>query len=157
MSSSGAVSLADIFFTFFPPIAASASSLAFFFSFASVTPSSMVSRVFSAFSFVSFASSFLFGEELLGLLGLLELHVALVSTRSKHDDVPETVYPASHSGWHEDPLASVSVQVPTAPLTMRTLASHAFSLRTQAVGGPSVASSELAYDVNSLHAEWELS
>ena len=85
------------------------------------------------------------------------LHVALVSTRSKHDDVPETVYPASHSGWHEDPLASVSVQVPTAPLTMRTLASHAFSLRTQAVGGPSVASSELANDVNSLHAEWELS
>ena len=84
-------------------------------------------------------------------------HVALVSTRSKHDDVPETVYPASHSGWHEDPLASVSVQVPTAPLTMRTLASHAFSLRTQAVGGPSVARVELAYDVNSLHAEWELS
>jgi hypothetical protein len=117
----------------------------------------MVSRVFSAFSFVSFASSFLFGEELLGLLGLLELHVALVSTRSKHDDVPETVYPASHSGWHEDPLASVSVQVPTAPLTMRTLASHAFSLRTQAVGGPSPAAVELAYDVNSLHAEWELS
>jgi hypothetical protein len=33
----------------------------------------MVSRVFSAFSFVSFASSFLFGEELLGLLGLLGL------------------------------------------------------------------------------------
>ena len=55
MSSSGAVSLADIFFTFFPLIAASASSLAFFFSFASVTPSSMVSRDFSAFSFVSFA------------------------------------------------------------------------------------------------------
>ena len=25
-------------------------------------------------------------------------HVALVSTRFKHDDVPETVYPASHSG-----------------------------------------------------------
>ena len=25
-------------------------------------------------------------------------HFALVSTRSKHDDVPETVYPASHVG-----------------------------------------------------------
>ena len=25
-------------------------------------------------------------------------HVALVSTRFKHNDVPETVYPASHSG-----------------------------------------------------------
>ena len=88
--------------------------------------------------------------------GLRE-QVALVSTRSKHDDVPETVYPESHVGWQVDPLASVSVQVPTAPLTMRTLASHAFSLRTQAVGGPSVARVELAYDVNSLHAEWELS
>ena len=73
MSSSGAVSLADIFRTFFPLIAASASSLAFFFNFASVTPSSMVSRVVSAFSFFSFASSFLFGEELPGLIGLLEL------------------------------------------------------------------------------------
>ena len=26
------------------------------------------------------------------------VHVALVSTRFKHDDVPETVYPVSHSG-----------------------------------------------------------
>jgi hypothetical protein len=49
--------LADIFRTFFPLIAASASSWAFFFSFASVTPLSMVSRVFWAFSFVSFAAS----------------------------------------------------------------------------------------------------
>ena len=74
MSSSGAVSLADIFFTFFPPIAASARSLAFFFSFASVTPVSMASRVFSAFSRFSFASSLLLvDDELLGLLGLLEL------------------------------------------------------------------------------------
>ena len=55
MSASEAVSLADIFRTFFPLIAASARSLAFFFSFASVTPSSMVSRVFWAFSFVSVA------------------------------------------------------------------------------------------------------
>ena len=86
------------------------------------------------------------------------VQVALVvSTRFKHDDVPEIAYPQSHVGVQLDPLASVSVQVPAAPLTMRTLASHAFSLRTQAVGGPSVAPSELANDVNSLHAEWELS
>ena len=26
------------------------------------------------------------------------VHVALVSTRFKHDDVPETVYPVSHAG-----------------------------------------------------------
>ena len=85
------------------------------------------------------------------------VQVALVSTRFKHDEAPETAYPESHSGWHEDPLASVSVQVPAAPLTGGTAASHAFTLRTQAVGGPSIAAVELANDVNSLHAEWELS
>ena len=67
--------------------------------------------------------------------------VAAIRFPAVHELVPETVYPESHVGWQVDPLASVSVQVPTAPLTMRTLASHAFSLRTQAVGGPSVARS----------------
>jgi hypothetical protein len=46
--------------------------------------------------------------------------------------------------------------VPAAPLTGGTAASHALSLRTHAAGGPSVELAELAYDVNSLHAEWEL-
>ena len=82
--------------------------------------------------------------------------VAAIRFPAVHELVPETVYPESHVGWQVDPLASVSVQVPTAPLTMRTLASHASSLRTQAVGGPLYAAVELAYDVNSLHAEWEL-
>jgi len=50
VSSSGAVSLADIFLTFFPVVAASASSLAFFFIFSFLMPLSMASRVFSAFS-----------------------------------------------------------------------------------------------------------
>ena len=45
------MSLEDIFFTLFPLIAASASSLAFFFILAFVMPSSMASRDFSAFSF----------------------------------------------------------------------------------------------------------
>jgi len=85
------------------------------------------------------------------------VQVALVSTRFKHDEAPETAYPESHVGVQLDPLASVSVQVPAAPLTGGTAASHAFSLRTQAVGGPSIAAAELANDVNSLHAEWELS
>ena len=51
MSSSGAVSLADIFLTFFPLIAASASSFAFFFIFSSLMPLRIASRVFSASSF----------------------------------------------------------------------------------------------------------
>jgi|TARA_B110000305_G_C18909684_1_gene390123 hypothetical protein len=62
----------------------------------------MASRVFSAFSFVSFASSFLFGEEfpellgLLGLLGLFELlellediHVATLRSPKLHVVCPD--------------------------------------------------------------------
>ena len=80
-------------------------------------------------------------------------HVALVSTRSKHDDAPETVYPVSHVGVQLDPLARVSVQVPAPPLAGGTAASHALSLRTHTAIGPWSAAAELAYDVNSLHAE----
>ena len=39
------------------------------------------------------------------------VHVAAVSTLSVHDVAPDTVYPESHSGWHVEPLARVSVQV----------------------------------------------
>ena len=183
MSASEAVSLADIFRTFFPLIAASASSLAFFFSFASVTPLIMVSRVFSAFSFsISVGEAGVDAVSQLvplypashpvhvhdpvvppmvpplmqyklpsepSLLGSVETvhkfgeHVALVNTRFKHEDVPETVYPVLHVGWQEDPLTRVSVQAPAAPLRMYA-ALHAFSLRTQADGGPQFRQSELA-------------
>jgi hypothetical protein len=42
--------------------------------------------------------------------------VAAVSVPVVHEDVPETVYPAAHTGWQVLPDASVLVQVPAAPL-----------------------------------------
>jgi hypothetical protein len=42
--------------------------------------------------------------------------VAAVSVPVMHDDGPETVYPAAHTGWQVLPDGSVLVQVPAAPL-----------------------------------------
>ena len=47
-------------------------------------------------------------------------HVAAVSDPALHEDVPDTVYPESHVGWHVDPLASESVQLPTPPFVGAT-------------------------------------
>tara|TARA_B110000459_G_C16166334_1_gene297387 strand:+ start:27 stop:425 length:399 start_codon:yes stop_codon:yes gene_type:complete len=73
------------------------------------------------------------------------VHIAAVSILSVHDVAPDTVYPESHSGWHVEPLARVSVQVPAAPLSMGTAASHSFAMRDHAGGGPSVEEGLLAY------------
>jgi hypothetical protein len=84
------------------------------------------------------------------------VHVAAVSTLSVHDVAPDTVYPESHSGWHVEPLARVSVQVPAAPLVGGTAASHSLSLRTHAAGGPYHEPVELAKEppafVNATHS-----
>ena len=42
-------------------------------------------------------------------------HVAAVRVPALQDDVPDTVYPELHVGWHVDPLARELVQLPTAP------------------------------------------
>jgi hypothetical protein len=42
-------------------------------------------------------------------------HVAVVSVPALQDDVPDTVYPELHVGWHVDPLASELVQSPAPP------------------------------------------
>ena len=51
-------------------------------------------------------------------------HVAAVSVPASHEDVPDTVYPESHVGWHVVPLASESVQLPTLPFEGAAEASH---------------------------------
>ena len=75
-------------------------------------------------------------------------HVAAVSVPALHEDVPDTVYPELHVGWHVDPLASESVQSPAVPFVGGVDASHT---RIHALGGPSVddsAPSDRAYDFN---------
>ena len=44
-------------------------------------------------------------------------HVAAVSVPALHDDVPDTVYPELHVGWHVDPLGSELGQSPTPPFS----------------------------------------
>ena len=51
-------------------------------------------------------------------------HVAAVSVPRLQEDVPDTVYPESHVGWHVDPLARELVQSPTPPFVGAADASH---------------------------------
>jgi hypothetical protein len=46
----------------------------------------------------------------------LAAHVAAVRVPALQDDVPDTVYPELHVGWHVEPLAREPVQSPAAPL-----------------------------------------
>jgi hypothetical protein len=51
--------------------------------------------------------------------------VAAVSVPALHEDVPDTVYPGLHVGWHVDPLANELVQSPISPFKGTVEASHA--------------------------------
>ena len=51
--------------------------------------------------------------------------VAAVKVPVLQLDVPDTVYPASQVGWHVEPLASMAVHVPAAPLVGAAEASQA--------------------------------
>ena len=54
-------------------------------------------------------------------------HVAAVSVPALQDDVPDTVYPELHVGWHVDPLARELVQSPAPPFVGAADASHVLS------------------------------
>ena len=64
-------------------------------------------------------------------------HVAAVSVPALQDDVPDTVYPELHVGWHVEPLASELVQSPTPPFEGAVDASHGFAEHVAAVNVPS--------------------
>ena len=51
-------------------------------------------------------------------------HIAAVSVPVLHDDVPDTVYPELHVGWHVEPLAKELGQSPTPPFVGGADASH---------------------------------
>ena len=54
----------------------------------------------------------------------LAKHVAAVRVPALQDDVPDTVYPELHVGWHVEPLARELVQSPTPPFAGAVEASH---------------------------------
>ena len=51
-------------------------------------------------------------------------HVAALSVPALHEDVPDTVYPELHVGWHLSPDGSVSTHVPLPPFNGGDDASH---------------------------------
>ena len=63
-------------------------------------------------------------------------HVAAVSVPALQDDVPDTVYPELHVGWHVDPLARELVQSPAAPFAGAADALHGFAEHVAAVNVP---------------------
>ena len=63
-------------------------------------------------------------------------HVAAVSVPALQDDVPDTVYPELHVGWHVVPLARELVQSPTPPFVGASDASHGFAEHVAAVNVP---------------------
>ena len=71
--------------------------------------------------------------------GRLAEHVAAVSVPRLQEDVPDTVYPESHVGWHVDPLARELVQSPTPPFVGAADASHGLGPHVAAVSVPATA------------------
>ena len=63
-------------------------------------------------------------------------HVAAVSVPALHEDVPDTVYPKLHVGWHVDPLAIELVHVPTPPFVGAVDVSQGFAEHVAAVSVP---------------------
>ena len=64
--------------------------------------------------------------------------VAAVSDPRLQEDVPDTVYPALHVGWHDDPLTRELVQSPTPPFVGATDASHGLGPHVAAVSDPAL-------------------
>ena len=60
-------------------------------------------------------------------------HVAAVSVPRLHEDVPDTVYPELHVGWHVEPLARELVQSPTPPFVGGADAEQGFAEQVAAV------------------------
>jgi hypothetical protein len=83
-------------------------------------------------------------------------HVAVVSVPELQDDVPDTVYPGLHVGWHVDPLASELVQSPAPPFEGAPEASQGFAAHVAAVTVPAlhVDAPETVYP--SLHVGWHV-
>ena len=83
-------------------------------------------------------------------------HVAAVSVPALQDDVPDTVYPELHVGWHVDPLASELVQSPAPPYVGAVDASHGFAEHVAAVNVPK--EHELVPDTvyPELHVGWQV-
>eukprot|EP01048_Picozoa_sp_COSAG05_P027164 COSAG05_NODE_7786_length_770_cov_1.035768_2_plen_85_part_01 len=82
--------------------------------------------------------------------------MAAVNVPAKHDDVPDTVYPDSHTGWHVLPDASELPQSPTAPFTGATDASHGSGLHVAALSVPAKHDEDPETVKPSSHVGWHV-
>ena len=82
-------------------------------------------------------------------------HVAAVSVPALQDDVPDTVYPDLHVGWHVEPLDREPVQSPTAPFEGAVDASHGFAEHVAAVRVPAVQELVPETVYPELHVGWQ--
>jgi hypothetical protein len=76
-------------------------------------------------------------ESVEALHGFAE-QVAEVRVPALQDDVPDTVYPELHVGWHVEPLARELVQSPAPPFVGAADASHGFAAHVAAVSVPAL-------------------
>jgi hypothetical protein len=83
-------------------------------------------------------------------------HVAVVSVPRLHEDVPDTVYPELHVGWHVDPLARELEQSPTPPFVMGAEASHGFAEHVAAVSVPALHEDVPDTVYPELHVGWHV-
>jgi hypothetical protein len=84
------------------------------------------------------------------------MHVAEVSIPSLHEDVPDTVYPELHVGWHVDPLAREFVQSPAPPFAGDAEASHGFTEQVAAVSIPALHEDVPDTMYPALHVGWHV-
>jgi len=83
-------------------------------------------------------------------------HVAAVSVPRLHEDVPDTVYPELHVGWHIDPLAREFVQSPTPPFVGAAEASQGFAEHVAAVSVPRLHEAVPETMYPELHVGWHV-
>jgi hypothetical protein len=83
-------------------------------------------------------------------------HVAAVSVPALHEDVPDTVYPELHVGWHVDPLARELEQSPAPPFAGAEDASHGFAEQVAAVTVPALHEDVPDTVYPELHAGWHV-
>ena len=90
------------------------------------------------------------------LLTPMYCNLMYIKAPALHEDVPDTVYPELHVGWHVDPLANELVQSPTPPFVGAVDASHGFAEQVAAVSVPALHEDVPDTEYPGLHVGWHV-
>jgi len=83
-------------------------------------------------------------------------HVAAISVPALHEDVPDTVYPELHVGWHVDTLRRELEQSPAPPFVGAADASHGFAEHVAAISVPALHEDVPDTVYPELHVGWHV-